>query len=143
MTGQKYPPERCLAIGLAKRGQTAWNKGRGIRTKLTQMIRSSAQYFEWRRKVFSRDDFKCTDCGTKGGWNKELKKRITLNVDHITAFSVILTEYKINTLNEAIACEAFWDMNNGRTLCTDCHKKTGNFGYKAKLLTLTNNHKIM
>lgn len=131
MLGQKYSPERCMAIGLAKRGKPAWNKGSGNRTKLTQMIRSSAQYFDWRRKVFNRDGFKCIFCEQKGGWNKEIKKRIVLNVDHISAFSIILTEHGIQSLEEAINCQAFWDIDNGRTLCTDCHKKTDNFGNKA------------
>lgn len=27
-----------------------------------------------------------------------------------------------------------WDINNGRTLCVDCHKKTETYGHKTKKL---------
>lgn len=133
MLGRKYSKERRLAAGLGRRGITAWNKGKGNKTKLTQMIRSSAQYFDWRRKVFARDNYHCLICNKKGGWNKDIKKRITLNVDHLRAFSKVMAECSITSLEKAFDCLELWDMANGRTLCFDCHKKTPNFGIKAKL----------
>jgi 5-methylcytosine-specific restriction endonuclease McrA len=125
LLGQKYSDERKLASGIARRGKPAWNKGKGTRTKLTQMIRSSAQYAEWRRQVFLRDNFTCAMCPKRGD----------VNADHIKAFSVILTEYKISRMEDALQCEEMWDIKNGRTLCLECHKKTPNFGTKARLST--------
>jgi 5-methylcytosine-specific restriction endonuclease McrA len=68
--------------------------------------------------VLKRDNYTCISCRIKGGWNKELKKDIKLEVDHIKSFS----EYP----------ELRFDTNNGRTLCRDCHQKTENYAGKTR-----------
>ncbi len=72
------------------------------------LIRASLQYKEWRRAVFHRDDYTCVLCGNKKGGN--------LEADHIKSFA----KYP----------ELRFNISNGRTLCKDCHKLTGNYGYK-------------
>lgn len=47
------------------------------------------------------------------------------------AFSLILEENKIKTLEEAFLCEELWNINIGRTLCQKCHEKTENYGGKS------------
>ena len=37
---------------------------------------------------------------------------------------LIFEEYKIKSLEEALNCEEFWNINNGRTLCRKCHNLT-------------------
>lgn len=72
-------------------------------------LRTSKAYAKWRVKVFERDGYTCQDCGTKGG---------TLNADHIFPFA------HFPELRLAV--------ENGRTLCEDCHKKTPSFGQKGR-----------
>jgi len=88
-------------------------------TPLRNIIRKCFKYRQWRSDVFTRDDFTCTLCGTKG------KK---LCADHYPkSFSNIFDENNTKTLEQALDCEEFWNINNGRTLCEDCHKKTENY----------------
>ena len=71
---------------------------------------------QWRSDCFTRDNFTCQNCGVRGG---------NLEVDHYPKmFSVIFQENNINSLEEALNCEEFWNLNNGRTLCQRCHNRT-------------------
>lgn len=83
-------------------------------------------------KIKYRDNFTCILCKRKGGWSKEEKIRVILNVDHIKAFSLIIKENNITDLEIAFSCKELWNIENGRTLCCNCHKKTDNFGTKAR-----------
>jgi len=92
-------------------GENHYNWKGGVKSE-TQKIRDSAEYKSWRRAVFQKDDFRCFDCGEKGG---------TLNADHIFPF--------------AIFPRLRLDINNGRTLCIECHKKTSTYAGKLQQLT--------
>ena len=72
------------------------------------LFRASKEYKQWRKKVFERDNFKCVICGNDKGGN--------LEADHIKDFAL----YPKERLN----------IDNGRTLCKSCHKKTDNYGFK-------------
>lgn len=118
--------------------RTAWNKGmelphlrgeksphwKGGVTPVYYMVRNSFKSRQWRSDVFTRDNFTCVECGDHRGGN--------LNADHIKPFAVILDEYNIKTFDEAMECEELWNINNGRTLCVPCHKKTDTYGGKVK-----------
>ena len=97
---------------------------KGGKTKLSLQIRNSAEYSFWRMSVFKRDFFTCQHCGAK---NKKGEKYI-FDADHIYPFSKILDDYNITSIEEAISCEKLWDIENGRTLCRECHKKTETWG---------------
>lgn len=65
-------------------------------------------YYEWRKNVYDRDNYTCQCCGNKKSGN--------LIAHHIMNYSS----------NEKLRV----DINNGITLCVDCHKKFHNkFGY--------------
>ncbi len=66
--------------------------------------RNTPEYWAWRKQVFERDNYTCQDCGERG-------KRI--QADHIKKY--------------ADFPELRLDLNNGRTLCEECHKLTPNF----------------
>ena len=97
---------------------------KGGKTKLSQQIRNSAEYSFWRMSVFKRDFFTCQHCGAK---NRKGEKYI-FDADHIYPFSKILDDFNITSIEESISCEKLWDIENGRTLCRDCHKKTETWG---------------
>ena len=98
-------------------------------------------YNHFVRKVFERDDFTCCLCGIRGG---------KLHADHYPkSFASIVKIHKIKTMKEATRCNELWDINNGRTVCVDCHKKTYTYGkhlkdemqlkYLRKVNTMKNN----
>ena len=87
--------------------RTNW-KG-GI-TPINDRIRKSTEYKLWRISVFTRDNFTCIWCGVRSGQGKT----IVLNADHIKPF--------------ALFPELRFAIDNGRTLCIDCHRKTDTWG---------------
>jgi hypothetical protein len=92
-----------------KRGikNPAW-KG-GI-TPINYKIRNSQEYTDWRISVFKRDNYTCQECNGTG---------ITLNADHIKPF--------------ALFPELRLVIENGRTLCVPCHRKTDTYGGRVQM----------
>ena len=135
---KKHSEESRRKIGLSGIGHSAWNKGktgykvhtiesrkkisignsgekshlwRGGITSINMKIRNTLEMRLWREAVFKRDEFTCIWCGQFGG---------TLNADHIKSFSQFP--------------ELRFSIDNGRTLCIDCHKTTDTYlrNYKKK-----------
>lgn len=127
MWGRKHS-ERTKFIISAKRIDSkiaVGNKNpnwKGGVTHIKYLIYISSKYQNWRKQIFTRDSYTCQECGDKTGGN--------LEAHHIKSFSRILKENNIKTLDDAIACAELWSSDNGKTLCTDCHKKTENYGRK-------------
>ena len=80
-------------------------------SKINDRIRQSVEYKLWRESVFKRDDYRCIWCGIRSA--KGLG-RITIEADHIKPFSLYP--------------ELRFAIDNGRTLCAPCHRKTKSFG---------------
>lgn len=78
------------------------------------VIRNSDVYAEWRISVFERDNYTCQECEVRSGNGKA----INLHAHHIKSFS------KYPVLR--------FDVNNGITLCKDCHlgNHWDNYGIK-------------
>ncbi|OGT24423.1 MAG: hypothetical protein A2W47_06890 [Gammaproteobacteria bacterium RIFCSPHIGHO2_12_38_15] len=79
-------------------------------------MRTSFRYRLWRESVFKRDNYTCVWCGEKSGNGKA----VTLNADHVKPLFLFP--------------ELIFDLNNGRTLCIDCHKKTKTYGRPKNLM---------
>lgn len=90
----------------------------GRKTHITKLIRGSFKYRQWRSDIYERDDYTCQFCDKKGG---------EINADHIKPLHLILKENTIKTTEEADLCEELWNINNGRTLCIECHRKTDTY----------------
>ena len=45
-----------------------------------------------------------------------------------------MNEFNILTVDQALACNELWNINNGRTLCKPCHRKTDTYGYRTRKL---------
>ena len=99
---------------------------RGGLVSIKQQIRDCVQYKLWRETIFKRDNYTCVDCLAKNGNGKS----VYLIADHIQSLASIIRLYKIKNLKDALNCDILWDINNGRTLCTECHRKTDNYGIK-------------
>lgn len=115
-----------LSNSIALRGRFSGNNSpnwKGGITPLTKIIRHCFKYRQWRSDVFTRDDYACQVCGIRSGNGKA----VYLEADHYPKmFSEIFAEYKIKSLDEALACEEFWNINNGRTVCRK-HNPRGRF----------------
>lgn len=105
---RKHTVETRLKQSLAKRGEKSYLWKGGI-TSINQAIRCSIEYRLWREAVFSRDNWTCVLCSKRGG---------KLNADHIKRFS----DYP----------ELRFAIDNGRTICVPCHKKTDNYCNKGR-----------
>ena len=73
-------------------------------TPINKVIRTSVEYKLWRTAVFIRDNRTCIWCGSKNN----------IEADHIKPFCIFP--------------ELRFAIDNGRTLCHDCHRKTDTYG---------------
>lgn len=86
-------------------------------TPVIQKIRRCPEYHKWRNSVFKRDNYTCVICLLKN------KKNI-LNADHYPKmFHQVISDNNIDTYEKSKFCKELWDINNGRTLCVECHYK--------------------
>jgi hypothetical protein len=111
--GRKFSTEWRRNMSEARKG-TKSHLWRGGITEENRKLRNSLEYKFWREAVYKRDNYTCIICNTPGGWSKEQKKKIELNADHIKRW--------------ALHPDLRFNVDNGRTLCIDCHQKTGTFG---------------
>jgi hypothetical protein len=114
--GIHWSDEIKIKISKAKAGKPNF-KNRGSRhyawkggiTELNEQIRQSLEYRLWRKAVFERDGYTCVKCGIKNEIG--LGKTVKLEADHIKQF--------------AMYPDLRYDLDNGRTLCIDCHHRFG------------------
>ena len=111
-SGRKVSNEEREKIANSERGDKHYRWKGGVKS-LNAIIRETFQYRLWRSDVFTRDGFTCVKCGKKG----------YVHAHHTKSFSSILKEYKIKTIEEATQCSELWNINNGITLCKNCHNK--------------------
>ena len=117
--GKKMP-----FVARGKTGLPAWNRGlrgymsgskhynwKGGITAENTRIRNSLDSKVWKQAVKQRDDWTCVICGIKN--HVGLGKSVKLHADHIKPFSLFP--------------ELRFAIDNGRTLCEDCHRKTDTF----------------
>jgi len=96
-------------------------------TDLYILIRNLKKSKIWKNKIFERDNYICQSCKKRGG---------NLEAHHKKSFSQILEEFlnfynqfssikdKYKLLKLAIKYKPFWNIDNGQTLCEDCHELT-------------------
>ena len=130
MSGRKLSPEHVEKIIKANKGQAPWNTGkelsvehrkaisRGIRKRfkilgISKGGRFSRRYLNWRKQVLERDFYTCVQCHASPTYNP----KVVLQADHIRPWA---THPKLR-----------YDVDNGRTLCVDCHKETPTWGFGA------------
>jgi len=106
-TGKTNSEEHRKNISLSQKGKPKleeggdkhWNWKGGI-TNENRCIRSQIEYKLWRELIYERDDWTCQKCNKRG---------VELNPHHILNFS----EYPKKRFN----------IDNGITLCRNCHYK--------------------
>jgi len=106
--GKRYSPETRAFWSAQRKGEKHWNWKGGL-TPLPDKFRTSPEYRQWRKAVLARDDYRCIDCGERGG---------RLEVDHIYPYKYFP---RLRLMLE-----------NGITRCHDCHKKTPTYGLRVR-----------
>lgn len=109
MRGFKRSPESIERYRQSKLGpkNPAW-KG-GLR-KLPKRRPNST--YVWRKLVLQKDNYTCQRCGKVGG---------NLHADHKLPYN-LFPEYRD-------------DVDNGQTLCIQCHRKSPTWGFRSRKLT--------
>lgn len=117
--GKHLSKQHRLNIGLANKGKKLSEEHlkkisganasnwKGGTTPVNKRLRRSKEFIAWRKSVFERDNYTCQECKKRGG---------VLHPHHIKSFA----HYP----------ELRFELTNGRTLCKDCHMKTGTWGSK-------------
>lgn len=88
---------------------------------LADLLRRTERYEQWRRAVFIRDRFACQQCGKRNG------RKPIIEAHHLTEFSELVKESGVQSVEQGIEAPLLWDVDNGQTLCHDCHKLTDSF----------------
>ncbi len=123
--GKKMPEGTGEKIGKKNRGkkreESTRNKMRGKNnhnwkggiSELDKAIRELPEMYIWKYNVMKRDNF--CDCftGLLGNHN--------LEVHHIKPLSIIIQEYNIKSIEDALKCEELWDIDNGVTMFKESH----------------------
>lgn len=104
-TGKKQSEDMVEKRMKNSRGENHW-RWTGADKYKERRIRNCWEYKKWRKAVFERDNYTCVACGKRGCY---------LQADHIMPF--------------AFYEELRFSIDNGRTLCLECHKNTETFGY--------------
>lgn len=143
--GQKMSAESREKMRLAKLGRPSNNQNRGYkkpqspetRAKISKSmlgennhrwkggisnvnyrIRRTAKYRQWRDSIYERDNWTCQNCNKRG---------YSLQAHHIVPFAELVHKNNITCTEQAMECSEMWLLENGITLCEDCHKKTDSY----------------
>ncbi len=103
-----------------------WNKGLdfGGQERFRNKIMGLTMYRTWRELIRQRDNQRCVLCGESDE---------KLHVDHYPkSFAKIISDNGIETVQQAKLCNEFWSLDNARTLCFPCHKKTETYGKRLR-----------
>ena len=114
--------KRAKERSMRYQGQTEEN-WTGFLTPQARRERNSEKFKQWRRRVFERDDYRCQCCGRRSAKGDP----VVLNAHHIENFA----------RNEALR----YDVNNGVTLCRECHDPRIPGSFHNLYGTINNNRK--
>lgn len=110
MFGKNHTENELKKMGEAQRGAKHWNWQGGL-TDMNHRVRNRIEFRLWREAVFARDNWTCQHCKKRG---------IKLHPHHIKS----LAQHP----------ELKFALDNGITLCLECHRLTDNYAGKGKKL---------
>lgn len=104
--GSSFCSNKCKgqSITLTQAGKLNHQWKGGISPE-NHRLRAGQKWREWRKAVFERDNYTCMDCGKRSS----VGQSIALHPHHIKSFS----QYP----------DLHFEVNNGITLCVNCHKR--------------------
>lgn len=108
----KFCSIKCQGLNQRTKTGAKSPSWQGGKSSENHKLRAGTTWKEWRTKVFERDNYTCQDCGIRGG---------ILEPHHLNRFAY----YK----------ELRFVVENGLTLCHDCHVKTRKYD-RSKIIYL-------
>ena len=116
-TEKNFCSSKCMGLWQSKfrigKDNNNWRNGKST---ISHLIRSSIECEKWRQSVFEKDNYTCQKCGNKAGGN--------LNAHHKKSLSLIIEENNLLNIIDSKGCKPLWDINNGITLCEECHTQS-------------------
>ena len=112
-----------LSCACSRENNGRW---RGGKIPITVTIRGLEEGVKWRASIFQRDNYTCQQC---------LRRGASLEAHHKKPFALIFKEFlqkysqfsqyedKETLIRLSTSYPDFWDINNGQTLCKECHKR--------------------
>ena len=97
---------KCFGDFYSGKRHQNWIEDRSKLKDRHKTIRESKKMIVWRSKIYKRDNWTCQLCGARS----KPKRQVILNAHHIKKFN----DYP----------ELRFDINNGVTLCEECHSST-------------------
>jgi len=104
LRNRQHTPESRLKRRLSQLGDKGSGWKGGV-SPINERIRQSSEFKQWRAAVFARDNYTCRRCGAR----HEIGFRPKLHPHHIKSFA----EYP----------DLRFVVDNGVTLCEDCHRE--------------------
>lgn len=102
--GKKHSIKTRIKMSEAQEGSKSYLWKGGI-TPINRHYRNCVEFRLWREAIFTRDNYACCDCGMRSGNGQS----VYLHPHHIKSFA----DYP----------ELRFVVDNGTTLCEDCHSK--------------------
>jgi hypothetical protein len=110
--GKVVSLETRLKMSASQKGEKN-RQWKGGMYRISEQVRDCFEYRQWRSDVFLRDNFTCQKCLQYGG---------KLHAHHLKLLSKILEDNQVTNFEQAQNCSELWNINNGQTVCEDCHK---------------------
>lgn len=121
--GSNYCSNRCKWIGIIKRGKDSPNWQGGV-SRAYKYGYHSTKYKQWREAVFKRDNWTCCFCGARS----KSPDFVYLEAHHMLRFAY----------HESMR----FNINNGFTLCRECHQGTKKIDRLSKLILINQSQAI-
>jgi len=112
----------CLQVEMSRARIVLWSSThkkekhpnwKGGISSLYDKTRRFLKQIGWTQSVYCRDGYCCQRCGDSVGSN--------LNAHHIISVKSLIIANNIKTIEDVINCHIFKSIENGITLCRDCH----------------------
>jgi transcription elongation factor Elf1 len=129
MFGKKHKKETIKKMSISRTGKigensTAWKGGK---LSITRLVKGFQYRNGWYKKVYERDNFKCTRCNSKDRIEAHHIKPIKQIIDENKMLFEDNDKLYLYLINLDIIIDE--KLENGITLCRNCHKKEHiNFG---------------
>lgn len=104
-------PDKAIERGAKVRGELHYLWKGGV-IRLNTSIRQMHENRKWMDAVKERDGYRCQECG----------RAEELEAHHRKPLAELIDEFGIKNRDDARAnAHILWDLDNGKTLCRECH----------------------